>query len=90
LEKGYALPRDKCVIDVEPWSCRGTIAPIKSRMSFPTMLPTIEGVIHTDQTAIGTGGYGIRVVAGFAGLIPTDVIVEITGDDGGASLRRLA
>jgi hypothetical protein len=41
----------------------------------------MKGVVSADQAECGTSSYCIRVVARFAGFVPADMVVQVSGYD---------
>src|SRR5579864_8474831 len=66
----------------------GAIAPVKGGMPFRALLESEEGVVGTDQTQRGAGSYRGGMITGLAGLVPTDVIVQIPCHDRGAFSQK--
>jgi hypothetical protein len=50
-------------------------------MSLCPLFQPMKGVVSADQAERATSSYCIRVVARFAGFVPADMVVQISGYD---------
>ncbi len=50
-------------------------------MSLRSVLQLMKGVVSADQAECGASSYCIRVVARFAGFVPADMVVQVSGYD---------
>ena len=66
---------------MESWPGSGTIAPVERGMLLCPLLQAMKGMVSTDQAERATRLNCIRVAARFAGFVPTDVVIQITGYD---------